>query len=70
MGMEITKSFDVNAPADAVWAFLIDPYRVARCLPGAALTDKIDDSTYAGTITVKVGPVTASYRGKMHFDRR
>ncbi|MEA2692821.1 MAG: uncharacterized protein QOJ16_2208 [Acidobacteriota bacterium] len=69
MGMEITKSFVVNAPADSVWAFLIDPYRVARCLPGAALTEKIDDSTYAGTITVKVGPVTASYRGKLHFDR-
>ncbi|HEV7506480.1 MAG TPA: SRPBCC family protein [Thermoanaerobaculia bacterium] len=69
MGMEITKSFVVNAPADSVWAFLIDPYRVARCLPGAALTEKIDDATYAGTITVKVGPVTASYRGKLHFDR-
>jgi carbon monoxide dehydrogenase subunit G len=69
MGMEITKSFVVNAPAEAVWAFLIDPYRVARCLPGAALTEKIDDQTYAGTITVKVGPVTASYRGKLHFDR-
>jgi hypothetical protein len=67
--MEITKSFVVNAPADSVWAFLIDPYRVARCLPGAALTEKIDDATYAGTITVKVGPVTASYRGKLHFDR-
>ncbi len=69
MGMEITKSFTVNAPADAVWAFLIDPYRVARCLPGAALTEKVDDETYVGTITVKVGPVTASYRGKLHFDR-
>jgi hypothetical protein len=67
--MEITKSFTINAPADAVWAFLIDPYRVARCLPGAALTEKIDDATYVGTITVKVGPVTASYRGKLHFDR-
>jgi carbon monoxide dehydrogenase subunit G len=67
--MEITKSFTVNAPAEAVWAFLIDPYRVARCLPGAALTEKIDDLTYVGTITVKVGPVTASYRGRLHFDR-
>jgi carbon monoxide dehydrogenase subunit G len=69
MGMEITKSFTVQARADAVWAFLIDPYRVARCLPGAALTEKVDDQTYVGTITVKVGPVTASYRGKLHFDR-
>lgn len=69
MGMEITKSFVVKAPAAAVWEFLIDPYRVGRCLPGAAVTEKLDDQTYAGTITIKVGPVTASYRGKLRFDR-
>src|SRR6201747_2305316 len=69
MGMEITKSFIVKAPAAAVWEFLTDPYRVGRCLPGAAITDKVDDQTYAGTITIKVGPVTASYRGKMKFER-
>jgi carbon monoxide dehydrogenase subunit G len=67
--MEITKSFVVQAPAQAVWEFLTDPYRVGRCLPGAAITDKVDDQTYAGTITIKVGPVTASYRGKMRFER-
>lgn len=69
MGMEITKSFVVKAPAAAVWEFLTDPYRVGRCLPGAAITDKVDDQTYTGTITIKVGPVTASYRGKMKFER-
>ncbi len=55
MGMEITKSFVVKAPAAAVWDFLTDPYRVGRCLPGAAITEKVDDQTYAGTITIKVG---------------
>jgi carbon monoxide dehydrogenase subunit G len=69
MGMEITKSFVLKAPAPAVWAFLIDPTRVARCLPGAAITEKLDEQSYAGTITVKVGPVTANYRGKMRFER-
>lgn len=69
MGMQIEKSFVVKAPADAVWDFLTDPYKVARCLPGAAITDKVDDQSYTGTITVKVGPVTANYRGKMRFDR-
>jgi carbon monoxide dehydrogenase subunit G len=69
MGMTIEKSFTVNAPADDVWAFLTDPRKVASCLPGAAITDAIDDKTYAGTMTVKVGPVTASYRGKMRFER-
>jgi len=67
--MEITKSFVVKAPAAAVWEFLIDPYRVGKCLPGAAVTEKLDDQTYAGTITIKVGPVTASYRGKLRFER-
>jgi carbon monoxide dehydrogenase subunit G len=67
--MQIEKSFVVQAPAAAVWAFLTDPYKVARCLPGAAITEKIDDQSYGGTITVKVGPVTANYRGKMRFER-
>src|SRR5436305_9437543 len=69
MGMEITKTFVVQAPAAAVWDFLTDPYKVASCLPGAAITEKVDDSNYTGTMTIKVGPVTASYRGKMRFDR-
>jgi carbon monoxide dehydrogenase subunit G len=69
MGIQIEKSFAVKAPKEAVWAFLTDPYRVARCLPGAAITDKLDEQSYAGTITVKVGPVTAAYRGKMRFER-
>lgn len=69
MGMQIEKSFTVRAARAAVWEFLIDPYRVARCLPGAAITEKLDETTYAGTIAVKVGPVTASYRGKLKFER-
>lgn len=69
MGMQIEKSFVVNAPFSAVWDFLTDPNKVASCLPGAAITEKIDDQTYAGTMTVKVGPVTAGYRGKMRFER-
>jgi hypothetical protein len=67
--MDITKSFVVKAPVGAVWDFLTDPYKFGRCLPGAAITEKIDDQTYGGTITVKVGPVTASYRGKLRFDK-
>ncbi|MFY9824130.1 MAG: SRPBCC family protein [Thermoanaerobaculia bacterium] len=67
--MEITKSFVVKAPAAAVWGFLTDPTKVARSLPGAAITEKVDETTYVGTMTIKVGPVTASYRGKMRFER-
>jgi uncharacterized protein len=69
MGMKIEKSFVVAAPLDEVWGFLTDPRKVASCLPGAAVTDQIDERSYGGTMTVKVGPVTASYKGKMRFER-
>jgi uncharacterized protein len=69
MALEIRKTFAIDAPRAAVWEFLIDPERVARCLPGAAITEKVDEKTYKGTITIKVGPVTASYRGKVVFEK-
>jgi uncharacterized protein len=69
MAMEITKSFSVKAPPDAVWAFLTDLHRVAQCMPGAAIGEKLDDKTYTGTMTVKVGPVMSSYKGKIVFER-
>lgn len=69
MALEITKNFVVKAPPAAVWRFLTDVQRVARCMPGAAIGDKLDDKTYSGTMTVKVGPVTSSYKGKVVFER-
>ncbi len=67
--MKIEKQFIAHAPADRVWALLTDPHRVAQCLPGAAITGQLDERTYEGTITVKVGPVSSSYRGKVRFDK-
>jgi hypothetical protein len=69
MAFEITKTFVVKAPSSHVWEFLIDPRRVASCLPGAAIGDKVDDKTWNGTMTVKVGPVSSSYKGKVVFER-
>jgi uncharacterized protein len=69
MAMRIEKSFRIAAAAEPVWAFLTDPRRVASCLPGASITDAVDAETYNGAMTIKVGPVTAAYRGKMRFER-
>ena len=69
MALEIVKTFEVNAAPDAVWSFLIDLPRVARCLPGAAIGDKVDEKTSTGTMTIKVGPVSSTYRGKVVFER-
>lgn len=67
--MKIEKSFVVKSSPAAVWAFLTDPQRVARTLPGAAIQEQIDPQTYAGTMTVKVGPVSTSYRGQVRFEQ-
>jgi len=69
MAIEISKTFVVKAPPSSVWAFLTDVQRVASCLPGAAITEKLDDKTWSGTMTVKVGPVSSSYKGKVVFER-
>jgi hypothetical protein len=69
MSMEITKTFVVKTPVAAAWNFLTDPRRVASCLPGAAITEQRDDLSHAGTITVKVGPISATYRGTLRFER-
>ena len=69
MAEKFTQRFELDAPVDLVWAFLTDPYQVITCLPGAAITSRIDARTDQGTITVKVGLVTADYKGKVIFER-
>jgi uncharacterized protein len=68
LAIRIDESFDVAAPADLVWRFLIDPAQVVQCLPGAELLEASADHTFAGRIRVKVGPVTAAYRGRARFE--
>jgi uncharacterized protein len=69
MALRFEQSFVVHAPRQKVWEYLTDPYRVVTALPGAAVTEKVDDTTYNGTITVKVGPVSARYRGTARFEK-
>jgi uncharacterized protein len=68
MALSITKRFSVKAPPALVWSFLIDPAKVARCMPGAAVTGQLDEKTFSGTMSVKVGPVASSYKGKIVFE--
>jgi carbon monoxide dehydrogenase subunit G len=63
--MKLEQSFEVDAPVERVWEALIDIERVAPALPGAAVTGRNEDGTYGGTFTVKIGPTTASYAGKL-----
>jgi uncharacterized protein len=65
--MKLEQSFDVAAPIERVWSALIDVEHVAPCLPGAAVTGKNEDGSYNGTFSVKIGPTTASYTGKLEM---
>ncbi len=69
MALEIAKTFVVKAAPEAVWSFLVDLPRVARCLPGAAIGERLDERTSTGTMTIKVGPVSSTYKGKVVFER-
>jgi carbon monoxide dehydrogenase subunit G len=66
--MKLEQSFDVAAPIERVWQALIDVERVAPCLPGATITGRNDDGSYSGSFTVKIGPTTASYTGKLDME--
>jgi carbon monoxide dehydrogenase subunit G len=59
----IENEFDVAAAPAEVYELMLDPERVATCLPGAEVTGKNDDGSYAATMTVKLGPVRMTYKG-------
>ena len=67
MAIEIREKFEVKAPIDVVWRFVLDPHNVAACMPGAALEQVIDEKTFIGTIKVKVGAVMAGYKGRVEL---
>lgn len=68
MALEIRETFRVAAPVDRVWRFLMDPAEVASCMPGASLDEVVDERTFLGTVRVRIGAISASYKGRVRFD--
>ena len=67
--MELTNEFRVSVPVEDAWAVLTDVERIAPCLPGAQLQE-VEGDEYRGIVKVKVGPITAQYKGKATFQRK
>ncbi|MEB2286298.1 MAG: hypothetical protein B6D46_08085 [Polyangiaceae bacterium UTPRO1] len=67
MAIDITETFQVRAPIELVWRFLLDPQQVAPCMPGAALDEIVDERTFLGTVKIKVGAITTRYKGKVQL---
>jgi uncharacterized protein len=59
----IDNEFRVAAPADRLWSHLLDVERIAPCLPGAELTEVVDDRTWRGRMKMKFGPVAMAFAG-------
>ena len=63
MKVVLEKVFPLDASAERTWKLLEDIPTVAGCMPGAKITERIDATHYKGTITVKLGPATMSFKG-------
>lgn len=61
--MELTNDFRVALPVERAWAVLTDLERIAPCMPGAQLQE-VEGDEHRGIVKVKVGPITAQYKGK------
>lgn len=64
--MELVNEFTVPVPVERAWAVLTDLERIAPCMPGAQLTE-VEGDEYRGNVKIKVGPISAQYKGAATF---
>lgn len=67
--MELNNEFSVSVPVEEAWAVLTDLERIAPCMPGAELQE-VEGDQYRGIVKIKVGPITAQYKGVAQFQER
>lgn len=63
MEVKLDKRYPLDVDAGRAWTLLADVPATAGCMPGAAITEKLDDTHYKGTVKVKVGPANAAFAG-------
>jgi carbon monoxide dehydrogenase subunit G len=68
--MLIQNEFTVAAPIDFLWSYLLDVEKIAPCMPGAELTEIVDDHNWKGKLNAKFGPVTMSFAGTVTIESR
>jgi carbon monoxide dehydrogenase subunit G len=69
MAVRIEKTFQVKEPVEKVWALLKDPRAVANFVPGTKITESVDERTFKGAISVKVGPTITDFKGELRVER-
>jgi len=68
--MLIENEFTVRRPVDEVWSYLLDVEKIAPCMPGAELTETVDDHTWNGKVNMAFGPVKMSFAGSVSMQER
>jgi uncharacterized protein len=68
--MQIQNEFTVARPADEVWAYLLDVEKIAPCMPGAEITEAVDDRNWKGKVNVAFGPVKLGFAGSVTIQER
>lgn len=70
MKATIEKKFMVHQTIEKTWELLTDPAKIVSCVPGAQLTETIDQNNYKGIVAMKFGPVAVKYNGQVTFEKR
>lgn len=68
MKVTLNKTYPMNGPVDSAWQCLSDIEKVAGCMPGAQITEKVDEENFKGKVKVKLGPVTMEFSGDIKVD--
>ena len=68
--MLIENEFTVARPVEEVWAYMLDVEKIAPCMPGAELTETIDDRNWKGKVNMAFGPVKMAFAGSVTMDQR
>ena len=68
--MKIENSFEVPVPVSEAWALLMNIEDIVGCLPGAELSEVVDESTYKGSFSVRIGPISVTLDGTVRFEQR
>lgn len=63
MRVQLEKTFPIDAPAKVTWVVLRDIESVAECMPGAKITERVDDKNFKGQVSVRLGPATVNFKG-------
>ena len=67
MAITLNETFIVNADIDTLWAFILSPENIARCMPGASIDEIIDQRQFSGRVKVSIGAISARYRGTITY---